>query len=73
MWKRDEAVKPTSGQSTPTGSVVPSQGSKSASPPPDARQQIGRDVVNIGKSVVMTNALANTCALILPFGPMVST
>ena len=53
MWKRDEAVKPTSGQSTPTGSVVPSQGSKSASPPPDARQQIGRDAVNIGKSVVI--------------------
>ena len=57
MWKRDEAVKPTSGQSTPTGSVVPSQGSKSASPPPDARQQIGRDVVNIGKSVVIKGEL----------------
>ena len=57
MWKRDEAVKPTSGQSTPTGSVVPSQGSKSASPPPDARQQIGRDVVHIGKSVVIKGEL----------------
>ena len=57
MWKRDETVNPTSGQSTPTGSVVPSQGSKSASPPPDARQQIGRDVVNIGKSVVIKGEL----------------
>ena len=52
MWKRDEAVKPTSEQSTPTGQAVQSQGSPSASP-----QQGGRDVVNIGKSVVIKGEL----------------
>ena len=56
MWKRDEAVKPTSGQSMPGGSTQP-QGSTSGSPQPDARQQIGRDVVNIGKSVVIKGEL----------------
>ena len=58
MWKRDEAVKPTSGQSTPTGPAVQSQqGSSPAAPQPEARQQIGRDVVNIGKSVVIKGEL----------------
>ena len=40
MWKRDEAVKPTSGQLTPTGPGVQSQGSTWGSPQPEARQQI---------------------------------
>ena len=57
MWKRDEAVKPTSGQSTPGGSTVQSQGSASASSQFESRQQIGRDVVNIGKSVVIKGEL----------------
>ncbi len=59
MWKRDEAVKPTSGQSIlPTSPAVPSQqGSASAAPQPEARQQSGRDVVNIGKSVVIKGEL----------------
>ena len=57
MWKRDEAVKPTSGQSTPGGSAVQSQGSTSASSQFESRQQIGRDVVNIGKSVVIKGEL----------------
>ena len=57
MWKRDEAVKPTSGQSTPTGQTVQSQGSSSGSPQPEAGQQVGRDVVNIGKSVVIKGEL----------------
>ena len=58
MWKRDEAVKPTSGQPAPTSSAVQSQeGSTSAAPQPEARQQIGRDVVNIGKSVVIKGEL----------------
>ncbi|MBI2829460.1 MAG: polymer-forming cytoskeletal protein [Acidobacteria bacterium] len=58
MWKRDEVVKPTSGQSTPTGPAVQSQqGGTSAAPQPEARQQIGRDVVNIGKSVVIKGEL----------------
>jgi cytoskeletal protein CcmA (bactofilin family) len=54
MWKRDEAVKPTSGPATP---AVPSHGGQSASPQQETRHQIGRDVVNIGKSVVIKGEL----------------
>ena len=57
MWKRDEAVKPTGGQSTPTGPGVQSYGTASGSPQPEARQQFGKDVVNIGKSVVIKGEL----------------
>ena len=55
MWKRDEAVKPTGGQSTPGGQSQ--QGSPSASWPSESKQQLGRDVVNIGKSVVIKGEL----------------
>src|SRR5687768_890712 len=62
MWKRDEAVKPTSGQPTPSAPVTQSNqpASASAAPQPEAarRQQIERgDVVNIGKSVVIKGEL----------------
>ena len=57
MWKRDEAVKQTSGQSTSTDPAVQSQQGGTSSPQPDARQQIGRDTVNIGKSVVIKGEL----------------
>ena len=61
MWKRDEAVKPTSGQSTPGGSpggsTGQSQGSASASSQFGSRQQIGSDVVNIGKLVMIKGEL----------------
>ena len=54
MWKRDEAVKPTTGPaSTP---AVPS-GGQSPPPPQETRYQTGRDVVNIGKSVVIKGEL----------------
>ena len=56
MWKRDEAVKPTSGQSTPGGSTQ-LQGGTSRSPQPDARQQDGKNVANIGRSVVIKGEL----------------
>jgi cytoskeletal protein CcmA (bactofilin family) len=58
MWKRDEAVKPTSSQpATPAAPVAPTQpASVSASPQPDSRR-IERDVVNIGKSVVIKGEL----------------
>jgi cytoskeletal protein CcmA (bactofilin family) len=57
MWKRDEAVKPTSGQpATP----VPAASTQSVNAPtavqPDSRR-IERDVVNIGKSVVIKGEL----------------
>ena len=55
MWKRDEAVKPTSGQAASTGPAI-QQGVVSA-PQPESRHQMGRDVVNIGKSVVIKGEL----------------
>ena len=60
MWKRDEAVKPTAGQPTPAGPAVHSQSSgasSSASQPEPRPQSGGRDVVNIGKSVVIKGEL----------------
>lgn len=56
MWKRDEAVKPASGSVTPSSPAVQSQQSASASQP-EPRPQTGRDVVNIGKSVVIKGEL----------------
>ena len=60
MWKREEAVNPGSGQSTPTGQTVPSHGRASGSPQPEAGQQGGRDIVSIGKSVVIKGALTGS-------------
>jgi cytoskeletal protein CcmA (bactofilin family) len=58
MWKRDEAVKPASGTVTPpAGPAVQSQQSSVAVPQPEPRQQTGRDIVNIGKSVVIKGEL----------------
>ncbi len=61
MWKRDEAVKPASGQpATPAAPTAPQQQASApvAPPQPDIRrQQIERDVVNIGKSVVIKGEL----------------
>ena len=57
MWKRDESVKPASGSVTPTGPAVQSQQSSSSLSQPEPRQQTGRDVVNIGKSVVIKGEL----------------
>ena len=59
MWKRDEAVKPTSGQ--PATPAAPSSSSQqqagAAAAKPDTRRQLERDVVNIGKSVVIKGEL----------------
>ena len=57
MWKRDEAVKPTTQQVTSTGPTVQSSQSSSSTSQPEPRQQTGRDVVNIGKSVVIKGEL----------------
>jgi cytoskeletal protein CcmA (bactofilin family) len=60
MWKRDEAVKPT-GQpaSSPAAPVTPTSqpAGAQAAPSSDIRRQIERDVVNIGKSVVIKGEL----------------
>jgi cytoskeletal protein CcmA (bactofilin family) len=54
MWKRDEAVKPASPQpAAPATPVAPTQ---SAASQPEPRR-IERDVVNIGKSVVIKGEL----------------
>lgn len=58
MWKRDEAVKPTGGQVPSTGPVVQTfQGGSASASEPQPRQQSGREVVNIGKSVVIKGEL----------------
>ena len=55
MWKRDEAVKPAGGQPTaPAAPAAPAQ--QAAAAQPESRR-IERDVVNIGKSVVIKGEL----------------
>lgn len=55
MWKRDEAVRPPSGQPAaqpqpqPTPAGTPSR--------PETSQRLERDIVNIGKSVVIKGEL----------------
>ena len=60
MWKRDEAVKPT-GPGTPAGPAAPAQhqpqANAPAQPEPRRQQMMERDVVNIGKSVVIKGEL----------------
>ena len=57
MWKRDEAVKPTSGQpATPAAASTPPVSAPAAAVQPEARR-IERDIVNIGKSVVLKGEL----------------
>src|ERR1044071_4922524 len=55
MWKRDESSKPTNQPTTPGASVTPSQPASAASQPDNRR--IERDMVNIGKSVVIKGEL----------------
>ena len=61
MWKRDEAVKPTGPAATPAAPVAPAQHQAQAAAPaqPETRRQqmMERDVVNIGKSVVIKGEL----------------
>ena len=57
MWKRDEAVKPTSGQpATPAAAASTQPVNSPAAVQPEARR-IERDIVNIGKSVVIKGEL----------------
>jgi cytoskeletal protein CcmA (bactofilin family) len=60
MWKRDEAVKPT-GPGTPAAPVAPTQHQPQTNTPvqpePRRQQMMERDVVNIGKSVVIKGEL----------------
>jgi cytoskeletal protein CcmA (bactofilin family) len=57
MWKRDEAVKPTSGHPATPAAAAPTQPvSMPAAVQPETRR-IERDIVNIGKSVVIKGEL----------------
>ena len=60
MWKRDEAVKPA-GPAAPAAPVAPAQhqaqANASAQPETRRQQMMERDVVNIGKSVVIKGEL----------------
>src|SRR5262245_36889164 len=57
MWKRDEAVKPTGSQPvTPAPVVSQPATAVPAAPQPEIRR-IERDMVNIGKSVVIKGEL----------------
>jgi cytoskeletal protein CcmA (bactofilin family) len=57
MWKRDAAVKPTNGlPATPATAASTQPVSGPAAVQPDARR-IERDIVNIGKSVVIKGEL----------------
>jgi len=56
MWKRDEAVRPASGQ--PAAPQPPAAVSAGAgSPRPEVSHQMEKDIVNIGKSVVIKGEL----------------
>lgn len=53
MWKRDEAVRPTTGQ--PAAQPQPAVAGTGTRP--DSGQRLERDIVNIGKSVVIKGEL----------------
>jgi cytoskeletal protein CcmA (bactofilin family) len=56
MWKRDEAVRPASGQSA-APQPAPPVTAGTPSPTPSASQKLESDIVNIGKSVVIKGEL----------------
>ena len=58
MWKRDEAVRPASGQ--PAAAPQPPAPAQAGAPgprPAEASRQLEKDIVNIGKSVVIKGEL----------------
>src|SRR3954466_7132021 len=59
MWKRDEAVRPASGQPTAAPqSPAPTQaGTPAPRPAAETSFQMEKDIVNIGKSVVIKGEL----------------
>src|SRR5919199_733147 len=59
MWKRDESVKPTNQPPAPAAPVASTQQASAPAPQPDSRR-IERDMVNIGKSVIIKGELAGS-------------
>jgi cytoskeletal protein CcmA (bactofilin family) len=58
MWKRDESVKPAAAPAQ-TPAAAPSAPA-AAAPSAEPRAQLGRDMVNIGKSVVIKGELSGS-------------
>jgi len=58
MWKRDEAVKPTNQAATPA--PAPTSVPASVAAPQAESRRIERDLVNIGKSVVIKGELSGS-------------
>jgi cytoskeletal protein CcmA (bactofilin family) len=56
MWKRDESVRPTSGQ-PPAAAQPPAPSAVGAPPRPETSHLLEKDIVNIGKSVVIKGEL----------------
>lgn len=61
MWKRDESVKPAAAPA-PTPAAAPSAPAAAVAPGAEPRAQVGfgRDMVNIGKSVVIKGELSGS-------------
>jgi cytoskeletal protein CcmA (bactofilin family) len=59
MWKRDESVKPAAPPAT-TPAAAPSAPAGAAPAVSEPRAQLGRDMVNIGKSVVIKGELSGS-------------
>src|SRR5215207_8182877 len=59
MWKRDESVKPAAAPAQPPA-TAPSAPVAAAAPSAEPRAQLGRDMVNIGKSVIIKGELSGS-------------
>ena len=59
MWKRDESVKPTSQPQAPAAPVASTPQASAPAPQPDARR-MDKDMVHIGKSVIIKGELAGS-------------
>jgi cytoskeletal protein CcmA (bactofilin family) len=59
MWKRDESVKPTSQPPAPAAPVASTQQASVPAPQPDSRR-MDKDMVHIGKSVIIKGELAGS-------------
>jgi cytoskeletal protein CcmA (bactofilin family) len=64
MWKRDEAVRPPTGREmtppTPGPPLIPPPSTAVGSMPLTSTRQMERDIVNIGKSVVIKGELSGS-------------
>jgi cytoskeletal protein CcmA (bactofilin family) len=59
MWKRDESVKPAA-PPAPTPAAAPPASAAAAPGASEPRAQLGRDMVNIGKSVIIKGELSGS-------------